>query len=439
MPLQLTAMPTRLPTALTHLLADMATTLLDVFATPLPAALTAHLLEAMAPSTPLVRPRSEHPLRPRTPVPPQQPAPSQPPPRPPCNCPAPQRHHRTCWAIWLVQNQQALKAGGWYTHSAVTQQAISFEGLYNWLKAQHGKHENRNLYDQVTKKRLKQYKFPFKVFTVPPLSTNLFKYIKGARRLSDWVYGCQESMDAQDRPRSMGFPYGIIAQKPPELIAAPPLAEAAVARRQAVWERVRARAHRQSVGLRTAQDGSEDAEQTRELVDAIVEESGGAHDREAESTEGGGPSVSLNDIEHALMEDSEEEEEGDSGAGPSAAGGEGGGAGSSTEEPPPALPAQPPLHNTEGGEGFSAYELERRENIRRNELHLESLGLLQRVLPAPRPAPRPPPHVPEGPARSSQRVAKLATGQLYTHAECGSQTDASSVTRYCILDRLLLE
>ena len=120
--------------------------------------------------------------------------------------------------------------------------------------------------------------------------------INGARRLSDWVYGCQESMDAQDRPRSMGFPYGIIAQKPPELIAAPPLADAAVARRQAVWERVRARAHRQSVGLRTAQDGSEDAEQTRELVDAIVEESGGARDRETESTEGGGPSVSLNDI-----------------------------------------------------------------------------------------------------------------------------------------------
>ena len=72
MPLQLTAMPTRLPTALTHLLADMATTLLDVFATPLPAALAAHLLEAMAPSTPLVRSRSEHPIRPRTPVPPQQ-------------------------------------------------------------------------------------------------------------------------------------------------------------------------------------------------------------------------------------------------------------------------------------------------------------------------------------------------------------------------------
>ena len=147
----------------------------------------------------------------------------------------------TCWAIWLVQNQQALKAGGWNTHSAITQQTISFEGLYNWLKAQHGKHENRNLYDQVTKKRLKQYKLPFKVFTVPPLSNNLFKYVKGARRLSDWIYGCQESMDSQDRPRSMGFPYGIIAQKPPELVAAPPLAEAAVARRQAVWERVQMR------------------------------------------------------------------------------------------------------------------------------------------------------------------------------------------------------
>jgi hypothetical protein len=37
----------------------------------------------------------------------------------------------TCWAIWLVQNQQALKAGEWYTHSAVTQQKNSFEGLYN--------------------------------------------------------------------------------------------------------------------------------------------------------------------------------------------------------------------------------------------------------------------------------------------------------------------
>ena len=170
------------------------------------------------------------------------------------------------------------------------------------------------------------------------------------------------------------------------------------------------------MGLRTAQDGSEDAEQTRELVDAIVEESGKARDRETESTEGGGPSVSLNDIEYALMHDSEEEEEG---AGPSAAGGEGGGAGSSTEEPPPALPAQPPSHNTEGGEGVSAYELERRENIRRNELHLESLGLLQRELPASRPAPRPPPHVPEGPTRSSQRVAKLPR-PVYTHADVDS-------------------
>ena len=70
------------------------------------------------------------------------------------------------------------------------------------------------------------------------------------------------------------------------------------------------------MGLRTAQNGSEDAEQTRELVAAIVEESGEAHDREAESTEGGGPSVSLNDIEYALMHDSDEDEEGDSGAGP---------------------------------------------------------------------------------------------------------------------------
>ena len=119
------------------------------------------------------------------------------------------------------------------------------------------------------------------------------------------------------------------------------------------------------------------------------------------------------------MDDSEEEEEVGSGAGPSAARGEGGGAGSSTEEPPLAPPAQSPSQNTQGGEGVSAYELERRANIRRNELQLEALGLLQRILPAPRPAPRAQPHVAEGPTRSSQRVAKLPK-PAYTHADVDS-------------------
>ena len=79
----------------------------------------------------------------------------------------------TCYAIWLVQNQHALKAGGWQVETAKAQQMLSFEGLYRWLEAQHARGENRNLYAPVTKKLLKRYKLPFKKFTVPPEAKNV--------------------------------------------------------------------------------------------------------------------------------------------------------------------------------------------------------------------------------------------------------------------------
>ena len=79
----------------------------------------------------------------------------------------------TCYAIWLVQNQHAIKAGGWQVETARAQQMLSFEALYRWLEAQHARGENRNLYAPVTKKLLKRYKIPFKKFTVPPEAKNV--------------------------------------------------------------------------------------------------------------------------------------------------------------------------------------------------------------------------------------------------------------------------
>ena len=76
-------------------------------------------------------------------------------------------------AIWLVQNQHALKVGGWKVESLRAQQTLSFEGLYRWLEAQAARGENKNLYDPSTKRLLKRYKLPFKKFTVPPDPSNV--------------------------------------------------------------------------------------------------------------------------------------------------------------------------------------------------------------------------------------------------------------------------
>eukprot|EP00966_Prymnesium_polylepis_P005678 129567-Prymnesium_polylepis.1 len=83
---------------------------------------------------------------------------------------------------------------------------MSFQNLYFWLRDQHARGESHNLYDHTTKKLLKRYKLPFKNMTVPPAPNNLFKYVKGARRLSAWIAECQSSMEELDRPVIMGLP-----------------------------------------------------------------------------------------------------------------------------------------------------------------------------------------------------------------------------------------
>ena len=128
--------------------------------------------------------------------------------------------------------------------------------------------------------------------TVPPAPENLFEWVKGARRLSNWIHDCQAQMDERDRPASMELAPGIIAQVPPELVAPPPQAAAAAARRQAIWERVAARP------MRTAQEDSADAALTRDVVRAVVHESQHAATESDEELE--------RDIEEMLEQQGEE-------------------------------------------------------------------------------------------------------------------------------------
>ena len=99
------------------------------------------------------------------------------------------------------------------------------------------------------------------------------------------------------------MPEGIIAQQPPELVAAPPGAAAAAAKRQAMWDRARAKARsRQRRPLRTAQEDSDDAELTRGVVQAVVDES--------DLAQGGGSTESDDELERELEEALREGEHG---------------------------------------------------------------------------------------------------------------------------------
>ena len=79
----------------------------------------------------------------------------------------------------------------------------------------------------------------------------------------------------------MGLAFGVIMQRPPALMAPPPQAVAAEARRQAIWNRVVSRAQARRP-LRTAQEDTEDAALTRGVVAAVVGESNGAESTDDE-------------------------------------------------------------------------------------------------------------------------------------------------------------
>ena len=169
----------------------------------------------------------------------------------------------TTWSIWLVQHTIATRLGGWTAESPQQRQILSFEGLYRWLEVQHARGEARNLYDPSTKQLLHRYKLPFKAhMVIPPPKNELFKWRKGARRLSTWmVEGGLVPLAA-----------GIIEQQPPALVDTPPLQSRREQARVVMWSRVAARGA--SIRRMTnANEDSEDARLTRGVVRSVMAES----------------------------------------------------------------------------------------------------------------------------------------------------------------------
>ena len=93
----------------------------------------------------------------------------------------------TTWAIWMVQHVYAVRTGSWTAQSEQAQYSLTFESLYDWLETQHARGDSFNVTEQATQRLLHRYKLPFKQMTVPPKKNELFKWKKGAKRLSDWM------------------------------------------------------------------------------------------------------------------------------------------------------------------------------------------------------------------------------------------------------------
>ena len=164
----------------------------------------------------------------------------------------------TTYTIWLIQHAYATRNGGWTAVSEQQQRQWSLETLYQWLEVQHARGVVRYLYDQSTRQLLHRYKIPFKAnMRIPPAATERFKWVKGAKRLSNWM----ESGGIGPIDPS------IQKQLPPALIPPPPMQSQREERRAAMWDRV---ADRGSRMRRIANDDSDDAKLTRDVVQSVM-------------------------------------------------------------------------------------------------------------------------------------------------------------------------
>eukprot|EP00964_Phaeocystis_antarctica_P031725 scaffold17938_cov61-Phaeocystis_antarctica.AAC.2 len=237
----------------------------------------------------------------------------------------------TTWAIWMVQHVYAVRKGAWTADAEQAQHSLTFENLYDFLETQHARGDNFNVTEEATKRLLHRYKLPFKKMTVPPKPNELFKWKKGAKRLSDWmVMGGFAPIDED-----------IGSLKPPTLVAPPPLQDEREARREAMWQRVAGRARVRT--LTSVGGDGEDATLTRSVVRSVMDDS-----RANE------PEMTDEETDAFVLELEAELEEQQAPGPPSQA------AASSSGHSPDAL---------------SEYELERLRNIARNQQVLAGLGL----------------------------------------------------------------
>lgn len=168
----------------------------------------------------------------------------------------------TTWAIWLVQHAHATRNGAWTAESEASQRALSFEHLYRWLETQHARGEQMNLYDPSTRQLLHRYKLPFKAhMRIPPQQADLFKWRKGAKRLSDWM----------QRGGLVPIDPAIQNLLPAALVEPPQLQSRREQARNALWSRVAHRARERR--LRSVIDGDEDGELTRGVVRSVMHDS----------------------------------------------------------------------------------------------------------------------------------------------------------------------
>ena len=238
----------------------------------------------------------------------------------------------TTWAIWMVQHVYTVRKGSWTSESEQAQHSLAFENLYDWLDTQHARGENFNVTEQATNRLLHRYKLPFKQMTVPPKQNELFKWKKGAKRLSDWmVQGGFAPIDE-----------AIGSLKSPTLVAPPPLQSQREARREAMWQRVAGRARVRT--LTSVEGNGEDATLTRSLVRSVMDDSRGSEP----------PAMTDEETDEFVLQLEAELE------------------GQQATEPPSQAAAS---SSGPSPEPLSEYELQRLQNIARNRQVLAGLGL----------------------------------------------------------------
>ena len=233
----------------------------------------------------------------------------------------------------MVQHVKAVRRGSYTAESGQAQFLLSFQNLYDWLEEQHARGEQFNVTDPGTRLVLHRYKLPFKQMTVPPKKNELFKWRKGAKRLSEWmVQGGFAPIDE-----------GIGSLQPPTLVPPPPLQSQREARRAAMWQRVAGRARVRT--LTSVEGEGVDATLTRGVVRSVMDDS-----------RANGPNIEMTDEEaDVFAQELEAELESQQ----------------ATEPPPQAAASS----SSSSPEPLSEYELQRLQNIARNRQVLAGLGL----------------------------------------------------------------